>query len=86
MEIDLFHFTLFNIFNIIFTSIIFKITVLWRNNFSFHLGVLEARFEQTTQSEHDEIEWSPEEDTAEMQDQEEKERSAEKWKNNMCAI
>ncbi|MCP9261726.1 hypothetical protein DINM_005058 [Dirofilaria immitis] len=34
-------------------------------------GVLEARFEQTTQSEHDEIEWSPEEDPTEMQDQKE---------------
>ncbi|CAG9531584.1 unnamed protein product [Cercopithifilaria johnstoni] len=35
-------------------------------------GVLEARFEQTTQSEHDEIKWSPEEEVVEKQDQEEK--------------
>uniref|UniRef100_A0A1I7VX78 HUN domain-containing protein n=1 Tax=Loa loa TaxID=7209 RepID=A0A1I7VX78_LOALO len=34
-------------------------------------GVLEARFEQTTQSEHDEIEWTPEDDMGEMQGQEE---------------
>ncbi|VDO34674.1 unnamed protein product [Onchocerca flexuosa] len=32
-------------------------------------GILEARFEQTTQSEHDEIDWSPEENPAEMQNQ-----------------
>uniref|UniRef100_A0A2K6VG06 Chloride channel CLIC-like protein 1 n=1 Tax=Onchocerca volvulus TaxID=6282 RepID=A0A2K6VG06_ONCVO len=32
-------------------------------------GVLEARFEQTTQSEHDEIDWSSEENPAEMQDE-----------------
>ncbi|EFO13764.1 hypothetical protein LOAG_14764, partial [Loa loa] len=31
--------------------------------------VLEARFEQTTQSEHDEIEWTPEDDMGEMQEQ-----------------
>lgn len=33
--------------------------------YSSDLGVLEARFEQTTQSEHDEIQWSSQEETME---------------------
>ncbi|VDM22380.1 unnamed protein product [Wuchereria bancrofti] len=40
-------------------------------------GILEARFEQTTQSVQDEIKWFPEEDTAEMQSQEEKKKNTE---------
>ncbi|VIO98855.1 Uncharacterized protein BM_BM10542 [Brugia malayi] len=40
-------------------------------------GILEARFEQTTQSVHDEIKWFPEEDTAEMRNQGEKKTNTE---------
>ncbi|VBB27007.1 unnamed protein product [Acanthocheilonema viteae] len=41
-------------------------------------GVLEARFEQTTQSERDEIKWSPEEEAVEIQNQQENKKITQK--------
>lgn len=50
--------------------------MITKNDWTIDLGVLEARFEHTTQSEHDEIEW-PSEEIVEIEDREEKKKITE---------